>query len=206
MTAKKPTRHLALYRDYVGTWDRLELFKVVAERFNIARGLYPGSYVHITPSLVIPRMTYVDTDKRTREFFSDASVLCFVHRKRNYSQPTEVRYHHCDYRTRFEEPDASFDLLLSQWAGFVSQACKRYLKPGGILMTNNSHGDASMASLDPDYAFIGVVSEANKIAEHQLEKYFVPKKEHPLTREYIAELGRGVAYTQSATTYLFRRC
>ncbi|MFX0037200.1 MAG: hypothetical protein ACFE9I_16330 [Candidatus Hermodarchaeota archaeon] len=40
------------------------------------------------------------------------------------------------------------------YAGFVSQSCKEYLKVGGILLTNNSHGNASMAYIDDDYQFI----------------------------------------------------
>ena len=34
---------------------------------------------------------------------------------------------------------------------------ERYLKVGGILAVNNSHGDAGLASIDPDYEFIGVI-------------------------------------------------
>ena len=36
--------------------------------------------------------------------------------------------------------DRSVDLLISQYAGIISQPCKRYLKPGGYLLVNNSHG------------------------------------------------------------------
>jgi hypothetical protein len=37
----------------------------------IERGLYPGSFVHSTPSLVIPGIVYVDTDQRCKNFFED---------------------------------------------------------------------------------------------------------------------------------------
>ena len=59
------------------------------------------------------------------------------------------------YTAGFAEAEKSFDLLISQYAGFVSQHCKKYLKIGGILLVNNSHGDASMAKLDDDYKFVG---------------------------------------------------
>ncbi len=37
------------------------------------------------------------------------------------------------------------DLIISQYAGFVGQETKRYLKEGGILLCNDSHGDATLA-------------------------------------------------------------
>ena len=98
MTSQKPGRNLALYRDYVGQWDRLDLFRIVARHFR----------------------------RRTRNFFSDASVLCMVDRKREYEQPAEVAFHFADYGTPLDVPDESFDLLISQWAGFVSQPWLRW--------------------------------------------------------------------------------
>ena len=36
------------------------------------------------------------------------------------------------------------DVLLSQYAGFISEPCKGYLRAGGVLVANNSHGDARL--------------------------------------------------------------
>lgn len=209
MTSQKPTRNLALYRDYVHrAGDRLALFRLVAEHFDVRRALYPGSYVHVTPSLVFPSVTYVDTDRRTKNFFNDASVVRYVERKKEYEATHEIVSHFADYNAPLDEPDESFDLLLSQWAGFVSQACKRYLRHGGLLVTNNSHGDASMASVDHDYRFIGAIVDrgsAPKLIRDDLDDYFIPKKPGAITKERIVELGRGVAYTKTANHYLFLR-
>lgn len=158
MTSQKPTTKLALYRDYVRqSGDRLALFRLLASHFNVRRALYAGSYVHVTPSLVFPSVTYVDMDKRTKSFFTDASVMRYVEKRKEYDAAPQIASHFADYNTELDEPDESFDLLLSQWAGFVSQACKRYLRRGGLLLANNSHGDASMASVDDDYELIGAV-------------------------------------------------
>ena len=205
MSSQKPTKHLALYREYVACGDRVELVEAIARRFEIERALYAGSYVHITPSLVFPSVTYVDSDKRTRDFFSDASVLSFVTRRKRYPTPAEVKSHFADYSTDFGGEDASFDLLISQFAGFVSQACKRYLKSGGYLLTNNSHGDASMAWADTDYQLIAAVTPSNKIIETDLDQYFIPKKPVSTTAPAVRALGRGIGYTKPAPHYVFRR-
>lgn len=51
-----------------------------------------------------------------------------------------------------------FDLLISLYAGFVSEHCTCHLRNGGLLLVNSSHGDAAMASIDDRYRLVGVVS------------------------------------------------
>lgn len=63
-----------------------------------------------------------------------------------------------DYRELVEEVQ-KYDLLISQYAGFVSKYCKAYLKRDGILIVNDSHGDASMAYLDSEFSLISVVNQ-----------------------------------------------
>jgi hypothetical protein len=188
--------------------ERLELFTLLSERFSICSVLYPGSFTHLTPSFVFPVTSYVDSDRRAARFFTDPTLLDFVRSQKTYPEAPEVRFHPQDYTQAFEEEPGSFDLLISQYAGFVSQACKRYLKPGGVLLANNSHGDAGMACLDPDYAFIAAVNrrgEKFSLVEKNLEAYFVPKKEIKITKAYLERTSKGVGYRKSAFSYLFRR-
>jgi hypothetical protein len=147
MKRKNP---LLLYKKYYVDRDdeRLDLFVILAERFNIKSALYPGSFVHITPSIVFPKVVYVDADKRAKSFFNDAAVVDFISKRKIYEDKPIICFHHKDYTEDIGEPIDSFDLLISQYAGFVSQHCKRYLKVSGLLLVNNSHGDASMSSID----------------------------------------------------------
>ena len=64
---------LKLYNKYHADNDneRLDLFQLLAEKYGIEKALYPGCFVHITPSFIYPSVTYVDTDKRASKFFSD---------------------------------------------------------------------------------------------------------------------------------------
>jgi hypothetical protein len=81
-------------------------------------------------------------------------------------------------------------------------------KIDGILLANNSHGDASMASIDADYKFIGVLNKRqNKytLSEKNLDSYFIPKMPREITKEYLEKIKRGIGYTKSPTAYLFRR-
>jgi hypothetical protein len=104
------------------------------------------------------------------------------------------------------EPPGSFDLLISQWAGFVSQACKPCLRAGGLLLVNNSHGDASMASIDGDFRFVAAVTARGgrfRLIEKDLDRYFVPKSDVEITPEYLIEIRRGIGYTKTAWAYVF---
>ena len=72
--AGKPT---TTYRKYhIDKADeRRGLFEGLVERFGVGRALYPGSFVHVTPSFVIPEVVYVDSDKRAAAFFAGAAFL-----------------------------------------------------------------------------------------------------------------------------------
>ena len=98
--------------------------------------------------------------------------------------------------------------MISQYAGFISRACRLYLKVGGILVVNNSHGDASMASISNDYKFIAVINKRGKkfsLSTRNLEQYFIPKKNIEITEEFLEKHMRGVGYTKTATDYIFKR-
>jgi len=188
--------------------DRWRLFSAVAGTVAAERVLYPGSYVDVAASFVFPTVTYVDSDARAKTFFSDISgvgeiIATQVGSLRN----PEFRFIHGDY-TAALEIDADYDLLLSLYAGFVSQHCTRYLRVGGVLLVNPSHGDAAMASIDPRYELCGVVTSRAgdyRVRTEGLGDYLIPKKQVELSPEILRERGRGIAYTKSPFAYLFRR-
>lgn len=201
---------ISIYKKYHidRNFERLGMFLLLREKFNIKSALYPGSFVHITPSFAIPKVIYVDTDKRARDFFNDPSIHEFVSRKKLYNEDSVIFFHHKDYKKDLGEPIESFDLLVSQYAGFVSQFCKRYLKTGGILLANSSHGDASMASIDTDYRLVGAINKRQdkySFSEKDLDSYFISKKPRDVTKDYLERTKRGIGYTKSPTAYLFKR-
>lgn len=201
---------LDLYEKYFQErqFERLNLFQIVADKFNVKRALYAGSFVHITPSFVLPDVVYVDNDKQAKQFFSNPEIFKLIAARKIYPQEAKVSFHFADYRNGFDEIIGSFDLLISQYAGFVGQYCKQYLKTGGLLLANNSHGDAGRAAVDDDYRLLAVFSAKNekyKISEDNLNEYFVPKSQVEITREYLETLQKGIGYKKTASVYLFQK-
>ena len=163
--------------------ERIELFKILSDIFNIKNGMYPGSFVHITPSFFISQMVYVDTDKRCNHFFSDRLTLDYIIRKKTYNESPEIRFHHTDFTNNINERAESFDLLVSLYSGFISKYCKKYLKKSGVLIVNNSHGDAPLAYFDRSFKMIGVIKRYGnhfKISDKDLSTYFKTKTGKPI--------------------------
>ena len=105
-------------------------------------------------------------------------------------------------------PDEQFDLLISLYAGFVSEHCTSFLRQGGHLLANPSHGDVAMASIDPRYELVAVVESRGgtyRVADQAVDTYLVPKRATEVTAEMLHRDGRGVAYTKSPFAYIFRR-
>ena len=189
--------------------DRWRLFRTVASAVRAEAVLYPGSYCDVAPSFVFPAVTYVDVDRRAAQFFADEDgvrEIVAVHAK----APAEplIRFIHADYTGDLDLASGSFDLLVSLYAGFVSEYCTDQLRVGGALLVNPSHGDAAMASIDPRYELSGVVAARSgeyPLRTAALETYLIPKKPVELSPELLHERGRGIAYTRSAFAYLFTR-
>lgn len=202
---------LDLYHHYFSEreFEHLDLFQLLAERYAVQRVLYPGSFVHITASFVFPDVVYVDTDRRAKKFFASPEVRKYIEVYKRYPQPAIFSFHPLDYRNGLEEIEPGFDLLISQYAGFIGQYCKHHLKEGDSLLANNSHGDAGVAALDPEYEFAAVAHRRNdkyRLIESNLDAYFLPKStKRELTKEYLMDLQKGSGYTKTASNYIFRK-
>lgn len=201
---------LALYNKYYTERDfeRLDLFQELAQVYGVQSSLYPGSFVHISPSFVYPRTAYIDSDKQAKKFFASDFPQTFIAENKVYEEEASVKFYGQSYMDDIDEEDESFDLLISQYAGFISRYCKQYLKIGGLLLANNSHGDVSMASIDDDFELIAVVtrnSGRHRIRDNELERYLIPKKDIDITVEYLEKTQRGIGYKISANMYLFKR-
>lgn len=196
-------------RYYAGDKARRGLFDAIASAHTPEHVLYAGSFIHVTASFVFPSVTYVDVDRQAKRFFKEpGEVLRFVEDHKSYPQSPELAFVGSSYEEPLPLEDESFDMLFSLYAGFISKPCKRYLRIGGVLAVNNSHGDAGLASIDPDYELAGVIKgrgDRLHVSRDALDRYFVPKKPVVQTEDYLRGLGRGIGYTAVAKGYLFRR-
>lgn len=189
--------------------DRHRLFRAVGEAVDAETVLYPGSWCDIAASVVWRSVTYVDKDRRAARFFDDVSGLQEIIAAIDTAPiDPDIRFIHGDYTERLPLDAASFDLLVSLYAGPVSRHCTSYLRVGGVLVVNPSHGDVALASIDARYEHVGVVMSRGGdyvLATTDLGQYLVPKKPVEITAELIQRTGRGVAYSKPAFAYLFRR-
>jgi len=191
-------------RDY----EQVDLFRLLKTEYGITSAIYPGSYIQVSPSFVFPYVVYIDSDPQAIKFFQSDSLKALVEARKEYSGEPQITFHGIDYRDLIEAYRSKFDLLISQYAGFISEVCKPYVKPGGHLLVNNSHGDAGLASLDPDYRLVAAIQHRRgqyRLSTASLEEYFIPKKDIAVTRELLLERGKGVGYTRTAALYLFEK-
>jgi hypothetical protein len=198
-----------LYKNYMQkVGDRTELFELLGKKFDIESALYPGSYIDITPSFFYRKTVYIDNFKKTDKFFSKRDLLSLILKNKKYEREPILQFYFRDYTKKIEELDKNFDLLISLYAGFVSKYCKKYLTKEGLLLVNNSHGDASMADLDKEFSLYGVIYRSNRklyLNQKNLEKFFVPKKEREISMEYLEKKMKGIGYKKTASFYLFKK-
>lgn len=194
------------YRESIG--DRSELFAALVDWLPVERALYPGSYVDLSPSTALRSVTYVDTDARAARFFADADLVeAELAGRTRPGAGQDVRFVAADYTQPLDVADGSVDLLVSLFAGPVSDHTRRYLRPGGWLLANSSHGDASLAALDPMLHLVAVAHHREghyRLTTDRLEEYLVPRRPESANADRIRSSGRGIAYTRTAFAYLFQ--
>ncbi len=200
-----------LYKKYHIDKDHtsIGLFRELNRRFKVEKVFYPGSHVHITPSLIFPDVTYADSFRDTYKFFEDKNTIEFIKEAKDYSVEPIIRFYQQNYNQPFQELGKEFDLVISQYAGFVGQAAKPYLKKGGLLVCNNSHGDASMASVDSDFELAAVyrrtIDDKFTISNKNMEEYMKPKSGIQPTKKQLMKSMKGIAYTKSPSGYIFKK-
>ncbi len=193
------------YNDYAKKiGNRKALYKAVAQHFNIKSVLYPGSHIDIAPSLVISDVVYVDNFKGSIKFFKDIEVINdFLEENKEYKEAVKIQFIDQDYSLPLKVSEK--DLIISQFAGFVGQHTKQYLKIGGVLLCNDSHGDASLARFDSDFELIATINSGNIIDSNNLEEYFVLPKNKKVDLDLIKDKMKGLRYRKVANNYIFRK-
>ncbi|QWQ40536.1 hypothetical protein KME66_05510 [Streptomyces sp. YPW6] len=201
-----PEQDFTDYIDRIG--DRTALYQAVASHTGARRVLYPGSYLDLVPSNVWPDVTYLDADARARKAFQGPDAATLATRHKHYAEQPRIAFVPGDYtRTLAELPAAEWDLVISLYAGPVSEHVPRCLRPAGWLLANNSHADAGLAHLDPRYRLAAVLHRRSgryRLTTDDLDRYLQPKRPPHPTREQLHATGRGTAYTHPAPAYLFR--
>lgn len=137
---------------YLGKYDHDRLiFNYMSQTYDIHNVLYPGSFVHITPSLSFSKVTYVDIYPNIASFYKDIDVLKYIDLHKIYEGSTVVEF----IEKSYVNLDGEYDLVISSNAGSISLDCKNNIKTGGYLLVNNGHSDADNAFSDTTYEYLG---------------------------------------------------
>lgn len=190
-------------------FERAGLFKAIQEKYNCQTVLYPGSSVHITPSFFFPHVVYVDRAPAAQEFFSNgASVADYINTHKTYKRSAYFRFIAQDYTEAMPLREEEFDLLISLFAGQIAQACKKYLRKGGILLAHQHHRQAGGAVSDNEFKLLAVVQfRQNRYTfiEENLDRFVAANEKVTKTKRYLRRSNRGVEYVENETYYIYER-
>ena len=210
-----PSKALEKYlTKYGGISDpHLKVLKLLKNNYEIERVMYPGSWIHLTPSLVFPYVVYVDNFTKMKSMLCESELLEYIGTNSEIYGESIIKVHQMDYRVEIPEEKTSFDLLISLSSGFVSQYCGSYLKKNGILFVNNEHYDATKAFVDKDFSPIGVFTSNGKLIRQSksIQEYFITKKNEVITSEMVTENSKRspskakYKLKKKAQFYLFKR-
>ena len=186
-------------------FERAGLFKTIRDAYQCRDILYPGCSVHITPSLYFLHVVYVDQGEAAAQFFAnETSLLEFINHNKHYKQSPYIRFIQQDYYQSLPLMEGKFDLLISLFAGGVAKSCATYLKPGGLLLTNNHQDDAMDALKDGDFEQIATVQfqKGSYSVSEDIKGTKLPSQK---LNKYLKQVNDSVQYVENETYYVFER-
>jgi len=191
-------------------FERKGLFEALITRYACHEALYPGCSVHITPSFFIPHVIYVDQSPHAVDFFTDMShIRQYVVRKKRYKRQAYIHFIPRDYTQPLELPPASFDLVLALYAGNVSHHCRCFLRPGGILVSNNHRHDVEDVIHDSDFRLIAQLQYHHgkyRFQEQESPLLIDPAHISPPHPDYLQNTSQGMRYSENSERYfIFQR-
>jgi hypothetical protein len=194
------------YQNYYAklNFERAGLFEAMRDSYQCRDVLYPGCSVHITPSLYFPHVVYVDQSQAAAEFFAnEASLLEYLSRHKHYKPSAYVRFIQQDYSQPLPLREGTFDLLLSLFAGGIARSCVQYLKPGGLLLTNNHQGDAVDANQELYLKAIVRFQKGKYAIQEDPNKGKLPAQKR--NSNDLRQANQGIEYIENELYYVFER-
>jgi len=190
-------------------FERAGLFELIADAFQPQEVLYPGCATHITPACFFPHTVFVDRDPGVCEFFADReTILDWVERHKKYRRRPYIAFIHQDFTTPLPIRQGQFDLLLALYTGGIARACKAYLKPGGLLVTNNHQNDAVEAERDKQLSLMAVAQKRGdkyRLVDRDPGEHLRSKGRGSRSRHYLRRASSGLEYVEDESYYIFER-
>jgi hypothetical protein len=76
MLSKALEKYLLTYKGIAD--PHLSPLKTIQNMYEIKKVLYPGSWIHLTPSLVFPFVLYVDFFAKMESMFRDKELIYYI--------------------------------------------------------------------------------------------------------------------------------
>jgi hypothetical protein len=190
-------------------FDRAGLFELIKDEYGCGTVLYPGCSIHITPSFYFQHVVYVDISETVKEFFQDnQNILSIINSNKKYKQSAYIQFIHSDYTKELPVRENNYDLLLAIYAGGITKCCKKYIKPGGIIISNNHHNDAQEALRDSSVRLEALIRRKGKkyqIENGTGEKMLKTLQEHSMPLKNMKNSSSGMEYVDNEYYFVFKK-
>jgi len=190
-------------------FDRAGLFEILKKEYGCNTVLYPGCSIHITPSFYFQHVIYVDISKMAKEFFDDIqNILHYINGNKKYKQFAYVQFIYGDYTKPLPLREENYDLLIALYAGEITKSCKKYVKPGGIILTNNHQGDAKELLKDSSITIDELIFKRGKkyVIEKDINDDFKDIiKRHSNTKKDMKNTIKGLEYVDNQCYFVLKK-
>ncbi|NLM44605.1 MAG: class I SAM-dependent methyltransferase [Clostridiales bacterium] len=199
-------RYKRFYLDM--NFDRAGLFEVLKKEYTCNTVLYPGCSIHITPSFYFQHVVYVDISQDAKKFFDDIhSILDYINSNKKYKQSAYVQFIHGDYTKPLPIKGENYDLLIALYAGEITLSCKKYVKPGGIILTNNHQKDAEKLLEDASITLDGLIYKKGKkyVIERDIKGDFKDiLKRYSKKKKGMRNTNKGLEYVDNQCYFVLK--
>jgi pyoverdine/dityrosine biosynthesis protein Dit1 len=86
MNAIQAYKHYYIDRDH----EQVDLFRLLKNEYGIEKIIYPGSYIHISPSFIFSDVVYIDSDKNAKMYFQSNDLIHLVNTKKEYPEDPKI--------------------------------------------------------------------------------------------------------------------
>lgn len=188
-------------------FDRSLLFKTISAKYACSSVIYPGSSIHVTPSFYFPHVVYIDKSTMARDFFSrESEVKELILSNKHYPRTPYFQFLCEDFTCPLQLRENEYDLLIFFYSGEIPVSCKKHLKTGGILLTNNFSNGLERILNDRDFSLEAVLIYKKKgylIIEDNLEQYCSAKGKTVKAKKNHS--AAGFEFIKNEYSYIFRK-
>jgi hypothetical protein len=185
------------------------LFELLKDKYNFKTVLYPGCSIHITPSFYFQHIAYVDISESAKDFFQDYQNLQdIINSNKKYKQLAFIEFINKDFTKELPLRECNYELLLSLYAGGISKSCKKYLKSGGIIVSNNHHNDVYEALDDTGVRLEALIYKKGgkyHLINDACEKLHKSLHDYRMPLDNMKKSGNGMEYVDKDCYFVLRK-